>query len=129
MEAYRGLTIYDVGAGQGHVAEALRARGHEIIAIDISERDGARLVFIANGVTEPYEAGSVVMLCRPCHGWFAEAVVKQAARCRAAHVLYVGKPKNRRADLGRYSRLFRVVKGLVAGQAGESMAVWNRREK
>lgn len=110
MIAKHAVCVYDVGAGQGHVAEALIEVGVAVVALDIAPRDGRGEIPVvhANGATYPYARGSVVMLCRPSHGPFASAVVDQAIRCGASAVLYVGLPKNRRADLDDFARRFKL---------------------
>lgn len=108
MEAFRCLTIYDVGAGVGHVAASLAARAFDVVAFDLNDRDErACKVRRGNGATFPYETGSVVMLCRPCHGPFASLVAERAEVRGAAWFLYVGLPRNRTRDLG--ARKFRSI--------------------
>lgn len=120
--------IYDVGAGCGHVAKVLVERGLEVVAIDINHReckDGFP-VEIADGESYDYKPGSVVMLCRPCHGNFTEEVVAQAVRCGASAILYVGLEKNFENDLGAYLPKFQ--KSLSgAGLEDECVLVWTRK--
>lgn len=127
MKAFRGLHLYDVGAGLGHVADGLAAHGHEVTALDLYIREqGSRFVELANGATYAYEPGGVVLICRPCHGPFTEAVIEQALACNVAWLVYVGLPKNREYDLGRYNRLFRRAVRRVGAQ-GESLYVMRAR--
>jgi len=100
MEQFQGRSIYDVGAGQGHVTRALLYLGHQARALDLCYRDGQCVdIMIANGVLYRYPPGSVVLLCRPCHGPFVESVVERAREC-GCDVLYVGLERNGEGDLG-----------------------------
>lgn len=126
MECFRGLPIYDVGCGCGHVAEALRARDLTCFGIDVSVRPSQHAVVIANGVAFNYAPGGVVLLCRPCHGPFVEAVVRRAVRRQARAVVYVGLPKNKRGDLGAFARRFRLAATGV-GKEGERMYLLDLR--
>jgi hypothetical protein len=129
MEPFRSLTIYDVGAGVGHIARGLADNAHDVVAIDIADRDGACFdVTIANGATYPYQPGSVVLLARPCHGWFVDAVVEHAARCDVRAVVYISKPKNAAGDLGRFRRRFRSDLHF-RGRDGERFYLWDRRPR
>lgn len=116
MECFRGLMIYDACCGCGHVAEALRARGHLCLGIDICQRPSQQSVLLENAVTFDYEPGSVVLLCRPCHGPVPSAVVRRAVACGARAVVYVGFPKNRASDLGALAWRFRVAANRVGLQ-------------
>lgn len=120
---YSTSLIYDVGAGLGHVAKALRENGLKALAIDLNYRDSgdAAQVLIADGESYRYEPDSVVMVCRPCHGCFTEQVIEQSSRCDTSAFLYVGLEKNVEGDLGVYlSQLKLVLSG--AGEDGEG--VW-----
>lgn len=122
---WNGKLIYDVGAGCGHVSQELSRRGLEVVAIDINHReckDGFP-VEIADGESYEYEPGSVVMICRPCHGCFVTQVISNAIYCGAAAVLYVGLTKNFEDDLG--DRLAKFEKVLIgAGLEGEDVLQW-----
>lgn len=126
---YPETLIYDVGAGCGHVAEALQKKGLLVLGLDIHERGGTEgcPVLIADGETYSYEAGSVVMLCRPCHGEFAERVVERAITCKASTILYVGLEKNVKMDLGRYAKKFKLSL-KDAGLEGEKIWTWTMKE-
>jgi SAM-dependent methyltransferase len=122
----RARLIYDVGAGVGHVAKALWAAGLSVVAIDLNRRARQEYAMLEDdGLTFGYLPGSIVMLCRPCHGpsAFTEGVVDRAVNCGASNVLYVGKPKNVTDDLGKFRRRFRVVL-RNAGKEGESVYLW-----
>ncbi len=110
--------IYDVGAGNGHTAAKLAVNGHKAHAIDLHHRDDGLQVEIANGASYDYESGSVVMVCRPCHGIFVECVIERAWECGVKEILYVGLRKNVRDDLGPYIDDSQLVAG-VFGQDGE----------
>lgn len=121
MAEYRGRTIYDVGCGMGHVTEALLKRGHGVLPIDVFFREGAvMLPEIADGTAYPYVTRSVVLLARPCHGWFVEPVIEQAVACGVHAVLYVSKARNAEGDLGQFRRRFRRILGSV-GRDGETL--------
>lgn len=103
----RNPVIYDVGAGVGHVSKTLERAGLRLVPIDINMRAKTETrVLIGNGVNFPYDKGSVVMICRPCHGPTVEHYIHNATRRRVADVLYVGKPDNAEVDLGRYHDRF-----------------------
>lgn len=123
-KTYPVHVVYDVGAGLGHVAKALAQKKLlKVIALDINYREDPETfpVEIADGECYPYEFGSIVMICRPCHGLFTEEVVSQAIECNAARILYVGLDRNVHMDLGsfydRFSPAF-----SKAGKDGET--VW-----
>jgi hypothetical protein len=98
---FDGRLIYDVGAGVGHVAKELTERGLKVIAIDIIRRQDTEFnVEMVPGSACGYRRGSVVMLCRPCHGSFIEMVFRQAVMCKAGTLVYVGKQSNVAGDLG-----------------------------
>lgn len=117
--------VYDVGAGCGHVAKALAEAGLSMVAIDASHRESEEFkIKIADATTFPYRKGSVVMLARPCHGLFAQAVIERAISRGAAAVLYVGKPANLRNDLSDYWRDFIRQDLEKVGSAGERIYLW-----
>ena len=120
---FDGKHIYDVGAGVGHVAKALTERGLRVTAIDINYREDPEFpVMLVNAGACGYEKGSVVMLCRPCHGIFPETVLEQALRCKVGAIVYVGLPKNTASDLGKLRRKFKT--GMThAGENGERVYV------
>lgn len=108
---YRKWKVYDVGCGVGHVTAALHKAGLKSVkALDTLKRDSQEAkVEFGDGTTYPYKSGSVVMFCRPCHGWFVEPAISHAIRCDAGAILYVGLSKNVKDDLGRYYRKFKRV--------------------
>lgn len=115
----RGVT--DVGAGQGHVADALVRRGVKSLAIDLRGSDGELpLVVPADGTAFRYPPGSVAMICRPCHGEFPSLVVRRAVECGVHAVWYVGLPKNVAADLYGFRSRFKVAL-TKAGKQGEKV--------
>lgn len=127
MQAFRGLDIFDIGAGQGHVTEALVAEGHHAIGLDI-RADGARSVIEANAADFPYPAGAIGLFCRPCHGaYFVEPAIEQLIDRDAAAILYVGFAKNL-SDLGRHRQRFRRA-AVKVGADRESLWIWMRRER
>jgi uncharacterized UPF0146 family protein len=120
---YSTSLIYDVGAGVGHVATALRKDGLKVLAIDLNyrESEGPRQITIADGESYRYERDSVVMVCRPCHGQFTEQVIEQASRCGAATFLYAGLKKNVENDLGVYLDQFKLA---LSGAGRDGEGVW-----
>jgi hypothetical protein len=80
------------------------------------------MVFAADGGAYKYTAGSVVMLCRPCHGDFPGDVIRRAVECGASEIWYVGLAKNVANDLyGHRSRFKCALRG--AGEDGEDVYV------
>jgi len=123
-----GRVIYDVGAGCCHVSKVLSACGLEVVAIDINYRECEESfpVEIADGESYDYRPGSVVMLCRPCHGDFVVQVISHAISCGVAAILYVGLKKNFADDLGAYLPKFK--RSLAgAGLEGEAVLQWKQR--
>lgn len=119
--------VYDVGAGCGHVAKALSELGMEVKAIDINYRESGVgfPVEISNAEAYAYKPGSIAMICRPCHGEFAEQVIFKAWKCGVAAVLYVGFERNSKNDLGPHFSSFQLALKR-AGSDGESVLVWAR---
>lgn len=121
---FDGVPIWDVGAGAGHIARELHERGMRVIAIDILARANSVFhVYNIDGAAAGYNKGSVVMLCRPCHGYFPDAVIRQAISCRVGAIVYVGLPKNVKTDLGKYRKNFKMECAKV-GLNGERIYVW-----
>lgn len=119
---FRLRMIYDVGAGKGHVTQALRKAGlKHLRPIDMNPRDAAVVpVLHADATDHPFKSHSLVMLCRPCHGSFVYDTITRAIE-RKADVMYVGLTKNVKHDLGDYYRKFKKVAKNV-GEDGEH--VW-----
>jgi hypothetical protein len=69
MKAHHGNKhIYDVGAGMGNVSNMLAKAGLRVTAIDLEPRSVSEFDVIKADSTEyPFEKGSVLMFCRPCH--------------------------------------------------------------
>jgi len=100
LEYFGRKQIYDCGCGVGHVARALSNAGMKVSAIDANYRDAEEFeVEIADATRYAYPSGSVVLLARPCHGFFAEGVIEQALIRGVSAIVYVGKGKNVRNDL------------------------------
>lgn len=116
-----GEMVYDVGAGQGATSKALAVVGLPVKALDITHRDGEEFrIHIADGTLYHYDRNSTVILCRPCHSHFVCDVIERAVECKVRRVLYVGLPKNRKADLGEHAPSFRKVLDR-AGADGENV--------
>lgn len=121
---FSGQLIYDIGAGCGHVAEALAMAGLNITAFDLSHRANAWFpVEIGNAITWNYEPGSVAMFCRPCHGVFVEASIERLRHFGVSTVIYAGLAHNVDADLGIFRRYFKCVL-THAGRDNESVYIW-----
>jgi hypothetical protein len=118
--------IYDVGAGVGHVTVGLRDLGMTVVALDMNRRDDPECtLLLANAMSYDYTAKSVLLFCRPCHGYFVESSIQQGIAREAKAFLYAGLPKNVDYDLGTWRRNFTSIKRNV-GVEGESLYVWNR---
>jgi hypothetical protein len=92
----------------------------DVRALDINERDApAYPIAPINGATHAYDPGAVVLLLRPCHGLFAEYVVRRAVDCDVRAVVYASAAKNKAIDLGRFSRRFKPFVSGAAGADGE----------
>ncbi len=126
MHKLKHLSVYDVGAGCGHVGQALREQGLDVTALDTCRREAQVGVLIDDGTTYDYPKDCVVMLCRPCHGYFPNGVLERAVECDVRVVVYVGKPKNASADLGRFRKMFRRTAQRV-GKEQEGFYCWIRR--
>jgi hypothetical protein len=126
---FKNWKIYDVGSGMGHVTKALRKAGcKNTKALDINTREHAAIEpEFGDGTTYPFKAGSVVMLCRPCHGYFPGAVIANAIECRAGAIIYVGLVKNVKDDLGVYYRKFKRVLTNV-GEEKENLWVYQGKK-
>lgn len=111
--------VYDVGAGTGHVSATLSAAGVKVVAVDLSPSEASVWQTVsADGGALSYRRGSVVMLCRPCHGDFPGRVVRCAVES-GAEVWYVGLDRNVEDDVD--VELFSV-QLCGAGEDGEK--VW-----
>lgn len=119
-------TVYDAGAGTGHVAKALADANacYKVEAIDANARMGSVFKVQIKDATEyRFMSDSVVLICRPCHDEFCQAVVQNALFHRASAVVYVGLDKNVKKDLGDYAGYFSREKAGV-GEGGECAWVW-----
>ncbi len=114
------VDYYDVGAGAGQLAAALKRRGQRVVALDLAVHQ--RPVYgvqLADAGTYTYAPDSCAVIARPCHGDFAERAARRALACGAWGVVYVGFAKNLRGDLGPLAR--RAVRVREAcGDEGES---------
>lgn len=127
-QSFKGRTIYDVGAGMGHVTKELVQVGLNVIGFDINLRDGEYPVQPGNGLTYSYEPGSVAMFCRPCHGFFVEMSIQRALYCGVTTFVYVGLGRNIRHDLGSFRHHFKL-KLRNAGSTKECVWIWNRERQ
>ncbi len=120
----KAWNVYEAGCGMAHTAKALSESGMNITAIDANRRPGAVARFeIADATEFDYHSESVVLVCRPCHGPFCEAVIQRAIVCRSEAVVYVGLAKNVAGDLGKFRKFFS--RELTnAGNDKEVVYVW-----
>lgn len=126
MHAYRHATIVDVGAGQGHVTDALLAHGFDAVGIDVRTDGASSSVRLVNALAFDYPAGSVGLFCRPCHSaLFVEPVIDRMIARDVAAIVYVGKATSVKGDVGRHRKKFHM-HGVV-GVERERMYVFNRR--
>lgn len=120
MRNYSDTTIFDVGAGVGHVSAKLRSNGLKVIPIDLVPRESPECeVYMLDATEMRYPKDCVVLLARPCHGHFVEGVIRQAFYWKVSAFLYVGLDKNVENDLG-YDHQFKCVAKNV-GRAGENL--------
>lgn len=122
---FKNETVYEAGAGMGHASKALADAGQYVKeALDANARVGSVYkVRIADATEYGFNSDSLVLICRPCHGDFCQAVVQNALFHRSVAVVYVGLEKNVDKDLGDYRRYFSVGQANV-GEDGEDAWVW-----
>lgn len=127
MQAFDGLEIVDVGAGQGHVAQALRDRGHDAMGIDLRGIGETEYpVTWGNARTFNFAAGSVVLICRPCHSDFVESAVDRAIARDVSAILYVGFEGKVANDIGERFDEFRKFDSGPLGASGERLWIRQR---
>ncbi len=125
----RARVIYDVGAGDGHVARALKNQGLRVCALDLYPHEAAEVEILPVDATRFfYLEESVVMLCRPCHGDFVERVISRALEQNVQTLVYVGLRKNIDRDLGDYAPLFQEVL-TNAGKKGEVVLIKRKESR
>ena len=118
--------VFDVGAGKGHVTDALALRGISVLGLDPYGRAG-RHVMLRDGTDFDYPSGATtVMLCRPCHGDFVARVIERAAERDVERVLYVGLERNLDRDLQDRRHRF-VLRETSVGDDGENIWEWRMR--
>jgi hypothetical protein len=120
LEPYKHLRIIDAGTGCGLVPVEARARGFNMVGIDLMPRDGQdEEVLRLEAESFPYDAKTWMMVCRPSHDGWAYNTLEAALR-RGASGFYVGLERNLEADLdgylGRHAKVWRDV-----GEDGEHM--------
>jgi hypothetical protein len=94
--------IYEVGCGVATVSNMLAKAGMHVTALDLHSRIQSEYPALRGDSTEhPFDKGSVVMFCRPCHeGGFVRETILNAMTCGVMAVVYVGLDRNVRHDLG-----------------------------
>jgi SAM-dependent methyltransferase len=97
-----GLRVLDGGAGTGIATRALRARGAEVVAVDIGEQmlrrnDGSRVV--ADAVRSPFRDRSIDLVCfaQSWH-WLDADAVPETARLLCEGGRWAGWWNHARAD-------------------------------
>jgi hypothetical protein len=120
-ESYREMEIYDIGAGMGHVAAGLASAGANVKAIDVILRDNAEFPIIhENALRYRFPSNSILMFCRPCHGFFVTETINWGLKCGVRDFIYIGLSRNVNDDLGRFRRQFKLAARKV-GRDNESM--------
>jgi hypothetical protein len=122
---HSGKHIYDIGCGVAKVSAMLSKAGMHVTAIDLQPREKSNFLPIvkADSTVYPFDKGSVVMLCRPCHeGGFVRETILNALKCGVRAVVYVGLNRNVRHDLGGYYPKF--VKRRIRNIGHADELVW-----
>jgi hypothetical protein len=120
---YGNKHICEIGAGVGHIAKALAETGLHVTALDLEPRTESEFdVIKADSTTHPFEEGSVVLLCRPCHNGFVPRTIANAIQRHIAAILYVGLRKNFKSDVGSIHNMFTKRRVGMVGRSDER--VW-----
>jgi hypothetical protein len=116
--------IYEVGCGVATVSNMLAKAGMHVTALDLHPRIQSEYPVLRGDSTEhPFDKGSVVMFCRPCHeGGFVRQTILNALKCGVRAVVYVGLERNVRYDLGGYYPKF--VKRRIRNIGHADELVW-----
>lgn len=120
LAEFKYLKFIDAGTGSGELPDEARARGFEMVGLDLVARPGqSKNVVFREAETYPYSPDEWLIMCRPDHsGWVYDTL--EAALGRGAGAFYVSKPENLARDLEGYAtratKLWRDV-----GQSGECM--------
>jgi hypothetical protein len=124
---HSGKHIYDIGCGVAKVSNMLAKAGMHVTALDLHPRIQSEYPVLRGDSTEhPFDKGSVVMFCRPCHeGGFVRQTILNALKCGVRAVVYVGLERNVRHDLGGYYPKF--VKRRVAGIGHADEHIWEMK--
>jgi len=122
-ETYPDAQWVDMGAGQGHVTQALRKAGLDALAIDLFLAESDAVIDDISKMDAamfPFFAGHIGLICRPCRGeWIHASIIKAVeADCP---VVYVGKDSHFDEDLQPLPYNTTLIM-TDAGEAGES--VW-----
>jgi hypothetical protein len=121
---HSGKHIYDIGCGVAKVSAMLSKAGMHVTAIDLHPRIQSEYPVLRGDSTEhPFDKGSVVMFCRPCHeDGFVRETILNALKCGVRAVVYVGLERNVRHDLGGYYPKF--VKRRIRNIGHADELVW-----
>lgn len=92
----------EAGAGLGDTTEEAEARGLDMTAVDLNEREGqSAKVLPLNALALPYGAETWALVCRPDHsGWCYFLIEKVLSE--GGSVLYVGLDRNVDNDLDEF---------------------------
>lgn len=91
--------IVEAGCGRGLFAMQLLQRKVDVLAMDAATRPNELVpVLRLDATTHTYESTDTVFVCRPCHGYFPDALLARVLIAHAA-MYYVGLEKNIERDI------------------------------
>jgi len=123
LKGLEGPKVFiEAGCGMGDTTTQAKARGLQMIGVDVAYRAGqADHVLMLDATIFTYAPTTWLLMCRPNHdGWSYDAA--ERALQMGASVLYVGFAKNHRQDLGRLAQ-FITKRWPVVGDEGERMVL------
>lgn len=124
MEKYKDIMLVDAGCGDGMTTEEGKAKGFNMVGIDLCTRPGQSPNVIMMDSTEfPYNPGAWPMVCRPCHDGFCMDTF-MAARSKGAGCIYVGKLDNVEIDVDMELMGSPLTTLAGIGEEGEVLMVW-----
>ncbi len=117
QEWLRWQKFWDIGAGMGHLTEAMVKSGRECVGVDKYARPSqSPLVRIEDATQLNYGPDDCLIIARPCHGEFVGGVLCHAAG--QAEVLYIGLERNIDLDLDGWHHELLIED---AGEEGEAV--------